>query len=69
MDKGIRRTAGIAVMAGGIALAIWLVFGAPHDWEGDMRMVRKALGLAAMGAISGGARLFFWEPKGESAGE
>ncbi|MEJ8649047.1 hypothetical protein WKI65_13365 [Streptomyces sp. MS1.AVA.3] len=67
MDKGLRRMAGVAVMAAGIAFAAWLVFGAPHDWDGDVRLVRMALGLAATGMISGGARLIFWQPKSESA--
>ncbi|MET7802606.1 hypothetical protein [Streptomyces decoyicus] len=65
MDKGIRRMAGVAVMAAGIAFAAWLVFGPPHDWDGDVRLVRMALGFAATGVISGGARLIFWQPKAE----
>ncbi|MFF3745953.1 hypothetical protein [Streptomyces kronopolitis] len=49
-------------MAAGIALACRLVFGASQEWEGGVRLLRMALGLAATAAISGGARLIFWEP-------
>ncbi|MFG2831861.1 hypothetical protein ACGFWI_31085 [Streptomyces sp. NPDC048434] len=69
MDKGLRQMAGIAVMAAGIACAAWLVFGAPHGWEGDVRLVRMAMGLGATGVISGGARLIFWKPESERAGK
>ncbi|MGX1848735.1 hypothetical protein [Streptomyces sp. NPDC055299] len=65
MENGLRRLAGGAVMAAGIAFAAWLVFGAPHDWEGEVRLLRMALGLGATAVISGGARLIFWEPSGE----
>ncbi|MFJ9849506.1 hypothetical protein [Streptomyces sp. NPDC101150] len=65
MNKGLRCTAGGATMAAGIAFAAWLVFGAPHDWEGEVRWLRLALGLGAMAVISGGARLIFWVPKSE----
>ncbi|MFJ3954632.1 hypothetical protein SLV14_004322 [Streptomyces sp. Je 1-4] len=64
MDKGIRRIAGVVMMVAGIALASWLVFGPWHYWEGDMRLVRMAMGLAATGVITGGARLIFWQPEG-----
>ncbi|MGA4947745.1 hypothetical protein NCG97_20255 [Streptomyces lydicamycinicus] len=69
MDKGIRRVAGIVMMVAGIALGAWLVFGAPHDWEGNVRLVKMAMGLAATGMITGGARLIFWQPEDEPAGE
>lgn len=62
MDNGLRRLAGGAVMAAGIAFACWLAFGASQDWEGEVRLLRMALGLAATAVISGGARLIFWEP-------
>ncbi|TJZ42329.1 hypothetical protein FCH28_35445 [Streptomyces piniterrae] len=52
-------------MAAGIACAAWLAFGPPQDWEGPMRYVRFALGLASTGAITGGARLIFWDPQGD----
>ncbi|MGW3013027.1 hypothetical protein ACWC9R_30000 [Streptomyces sp. NPDC001219] len=65
MDKGIRRVAGVVMMVAGIALAAWLVFGAPHDWEGDVRLVKMAMGFAATGAITWGAGLVFWQPKHE----
>ncbi|MGW8555223.1 hypothetical protein [Streptomyces tubercidicus] len=67
MDKGIRRLAGIVVMVAGIGLASWLVFGAPHYWEGDVRLVKAAMGLAATGMITGGAGLIFWRPEDEAA--
>ncbi|MFF8790020.1 hypothetical protein [Streptomyces sp. NPDC015125] len=69
MDKGLRNAAGIAMMAAGFALASWLVFGAPQSGQDDgWRLVRMALGMTAMGTISGGARLIFWGPKGERDG-
>ncbi|MCX4639148.1 hypothetical protein OG775_29220 [Streptomyces platensis] len=68
MDKGIRRIAGIVMMVAGIALGAWLVFGAPHDWEGNVRLVKMAMGLAATGTITGGARLIFWQPEDGPAG-
>lgn len=43
MDKGIRRIAGIVMMVAGIALGAWLVFGAPHGWEGNVRLVKMAM--------------------------
>ncbi|MEV0371354.1 hypothetical protein AB0I10_16245 [Streptomyces sp. NPDC050636] len=72
MTRGIRflrRLGGVAVMAAGIAFAAWLVFGPVHDWEGDMRLVKMALGLTATGVISGGAWLIFWDPRAEDATE
>ncbi|MEW2438266.1 hypothetical protein AB0952_29650 [Streptomyces caniferus] len=69
MDKGLRRTAGIAVMAAGFGIAAWLVFGAPPaEEDGWWRLVRMAVGLTAMGVVSGGARLFFGQPKSEGDG-
>lgn len=65
MDKGLRRMAGVALLVAGFALAGWLVFGAPHDWDGEARWARMALGLGATGAISGSARLIFWQPEEE----
>ncbi|MFE0377557.1 hypothetical protein ACFW1M_18675 [Streptomyces inhibens] len=65
MNKGLRQMAGVATMAAGIAFAAWLVFGAPHDWDGDVRLLRAALGLGATAVISGGARLIFWQPESE----
>ncbi|GGN55775.1 hypothetical protein GCM10012285_49840 [Streptomyces kronopolitis] len=53
--------------AAGIALACWLVFGASQEWEGEVRLLRMALGLVATAAISGGARLIFWEPRADAA--
>ncbi|MFI6770543.1 hypothetical protein [Streptomyces sp. NPDC050355] len=68
MDKGIRRIAGGLLMVAGIALGAWLVFGAPHDWEGTgERLLKLAMGLGSTGAITGGARLIFWQPESEPA--
>ncbi|MGW1378569.1 hypothetical protein ACWD6P_30500 [Streptomyces sp. NPDC002446] len=67
MDKGIRRIAGVLLMLAGIAVGVWLVFGAPHDWEGNARLLKMAMGLGSTGAITGGARLIFWQPEGELA--
>ncbi|UQA94543.1 hypothetical protein [Streptomyces halobius] len=67
MINGLRRLGGGVVMAAGIGLGVWLVFGPAHDWEGNMRLVKLVLGLAATGAITGGARLIFWDPKGEAS--
>ena len=36
-----------AVMAAGIAFAGWLVFGASQEGEGEVRLLRMALGLGA----------------------
>ncbi|UNO44011.1 hypothetical protein KGS77_18365 [Streptomyces sp. MST-110588] len=60
---------GVAVMVAGLAFAAWLVFGPVHYWEGGARLDRMAMGLAAMGAISGGAWLIFWEPESDRAAE
>ncbi|MFG2532686.1 hypothetical protein [Streptomyces sp. NPDC048516] len=69
MDNGLRRTAGIAVMAAGFGIAAWLVFGAPPAGEdGWWRLVRMAVGSTATGAVSGGAWLFFSQPKSERDG-
>jgi len=68
MDNGLRRVAGGALMAAGIAFAAWLVFGAPHDWEGDVRLLRMARGVGSTAVISGGARLIFWQPQSERGG-
>ncbi|MEV6568040.1 hypothetical protein [Streptomyces kronopolitis] len=62
MDNGLRRLAGAAVMAAGIALACWLAFGASQD--GEARPLRMALGLGSTAVITGGARLMFREPSG-----
>ena len=53
MDKGLRRIAGVVLMVAGIACDAWLVFGAPNDWDGAVRLLRFGLGLAATGVITG----------------
>ncbi|MDC2952669.1 hypothetical protein [Streptomyces heilongjiangensis] len=59
MSSELSRIVGIATVLGGIALAFWLVFGPPQDWEGGTRWLRHGLALGSLGAISVGARLFF----------
>ncbi|MCL6734251.1 hypothetical protein [Streptomyces neyagawaensis] len=59
MSIGLRRAGGIVGVVGGIGLAAWLVFGAPHDWDGGMRLLRHGLALVSLGAINGGAWLMF----------
>lgn len=59
MNPTLSRVAGVAAVLVGIAVASWVVFGAPHDWEGGMRWLRYGLALGSLGAISGGARLMF----------
>lgn len=59
MRPGLSRTAGIVTMAVGIAVASWVVFGPPGDWEGGIRWIRHGLALGTLGAISFGARLMF----------
>ncbi|GHH82243.1 hypothetical protein GCM10017771_05890 [Streptomyces capitiformicae] len=59
MTPGLHRIAGITSVLVGIAVAAWLVFGSPHDWEGGMRWLRHGLALASLAVISCGARLMF----------
>ncbi|MEU6590742.1 hypothetical protein ABZ923_16225 [Streptomyces sp. NPDC046881] len=63
MSHGLRRISGLAVLAAGIAVGAWVVFGAPHDWHGAKALGRLALGLASLGLISGSPGLIF--PDGE----
>jgi hypothetical protein len=59
MSPGASRTAGIVTMTAGIAVATWLVFGPPGDWEGGMRWLRHGLAGGTLGAIVLGARLMY----------
>lgn len=59
MSPGLSRAAGIGTMAIGIAVASWVVFGPPGDWEGGMRWIRHGLALGTLGAVSFGVRLMF----------
>lgn len=61
------RMTGVATILAAIALAFWLIFGAPRDWDGGMRFLRPALGLGCLGAIRGGAGLVFPDT-GDDAG-
>ncbi|MFF3766195.1 hypothetical protein ACFYYR_19225 [Streptomyces sp. NPDC001922] len=73
MQSGLRRIGGVVMVLAGVAVASWLVFGPPHDWEGTMRWVRWALGAMSLGIIRGGVHLIFPEktkghaPEGEAA--
>ncbi|MBT2369628.1 hypothetical protein J7E88_31255 [Streptomyces sp. ISL-10] len=51
--------AGAASVLVGIAVAVWLVFGPPQDWEGGMRWLRHGLALGSLGMIVFAARLMF----------
>jgi hypothetical protein len=68
MGHGLRRFAGAVVVLAGIAFAAWLVFGSPYEWEGDLRLVRIALGLVSLGTIGGGARLMFPDAAEDGSG-
>ncbi|GAA2482052.1 hypothetical protein [Streptomyces gobitricini] len=59
MPIALRRTAAVVVLLAGIALALWIVFGSPHEWTGAMRLLKPALGLTSLGMISAGAWLMF----------
>ncbi|MFF4710129.1 hypothetical protein ACFY2V_01780 [Streptomyces eurythermus] len=59
MSHGLRRLGGATVMIAGIALGIWVVFGAPHDWHGAQALGRVALGLVSLAMISGSPTLIF----------
>ncbi len=59
MSPALSRMVGTATLLTGIAVAFWVVFGRPQEWEGDMRWLRHGLALASVGAISLGARLMF----------
>ncbi|MFI9428121.1 hypothetical protein ACIG54_31725 [Streptomyces achromogenes] len=59
MSHGLRRLGGAALLIAGIALGIWVVFGAPHDWHGAQALGRVALGLGSLAMISGSPRLIF----------
>ncbi|OKK02660.1 hypothetical protein AMK26_23985 [Streptomyces sp. CB03234] len=59
MSVVLRRTAAVAVLIAGAAPGFWVVFGAPHDRVGGMRLLKSALGLSSLGMISAGAWLLF----------
>ncbi|RLV01307.1 hypothetical protein CTZ27_12415 [Streptomyces griseocarneus] len=59
MNLALSRICAVAVLLLGIALSFWNVFGAPHDWEGNMKWLRLPLWLAVTGLVSGSAKLMF----------
>ncbi|WP_436770027.1 hypothetical protein [Streptomyces sp. URMC 123] len=67
MSDGWSRALGVVVVAGGIALCSWLVFGQPHSWASGMWPVKLGIGLAGMGIIRGGVWLMFPDRGAERA--
>ncbi|WP_327728169.1 hypothetical protein OG250_16455 [Streptomyces sp. NBC_00487] len=65
MHLSVSRITGVAAVLAGIALGLWVAFGAPRDWHGGMRFLRYALVLGCLGAISGGAKLVFPDTSGD----
>ncbi|MGP9020567.1 hypothetical protein ACT1U9_19475 [Streptomyces sp. BR1] len=54
-----RRTCAVAALLLGITLGLWIAFGAPHEWDGALGLLRLALGMVTLVLISGGAWLMF----------
>jgi hypothetical protein len=69
MSPVLSRVVGGATVLAGVAVASWVVFGAPHDWEGGMRWLRYGLALGSLGAISAGARFIFPDTQTAASGE
>ncbi|MFB9517315.1 hypothetical protein [Streptomyces purpureus] len=59
MSLVLRRACATVVLLVGIALGFWVVFGAPHDWSGSMRLFRMGLGLSSMLLITVSSWLMF----------
>ncbi|MFC8917885.1 hypothetical protein E2C00_13710 [Streptomyces sp. WAC05374] len=59
MSIVLRRTAAVVVLLSGAALGFWVVFGAPHDWTGGMRLLKFALGMTSLLMVSASAWLMF----------
>ncbi|MES4908473.1 MULTISPECIES: hypothetical protein [unclassified Streptomyces] len=59
MSPAVSRMVGIAALLVGIAVALWLAFGPPRDWEGGMRWLRHGLVWGALGLAALSARLMF----------
>ncbi|GAA0335183.1 hypothetical protein [Streptomyces blastmyceticus] len=59
MSLLIRRLSAVVVLLAGIALGLWLAFGAPHEWDGSLKLLRFALGLGVVGLVTGSAKLMF----------
>ncbi|WP_162889883.1 hypothetical protein [Streptomyces olivoreticuli] len=62
----MRRLSAVVVLLAGIALGLWLAFGAPHEWDGGLKLLRFALGLGVLGLVGGSAKLMF---PGDSEGD
>ncbi|MEU5428810.1 hypothetical protein AB0H73_24920 [Streptomyces olivoreticuli] len=63
----MRRLSAVVVLLAGIALGLWLAFGAPHEWDGGLKLLRFALGLGVLGLVSGSAKLMFpGDPEGDA---
>ncbi|MCL7430119.1 hypothetical protein [Streptomyces sp. YS415] len=67
MSPGSRRMVGMGSVLVGIALASWLIFGPPRDWEGGVRWLRHGLAWASLGVIILAARLMFPDTKKDSS--
>ncbi|MFI1334013.1 hypothetical protein ACH4U7_28700 [Streptomyces sp. NPDC020845] len=59
MSPALSRLASIAILLIGIAVALWLAFGPPQDWEGGMRWLRHGLVWGSLGLALLSARLIF----------
>ncbi|WP_234359933.1 hypothetical protein [Streptomyces sp. DSM 15324] len=59
MDPRLSRIVGTVLLLLGITVVLWRALGSPRDWEGDMRLLRSALMLGALGVIGLSARLIF----------
>lgn len=53
------RVVGVATLVVALVAAVWLAFGAPGDWQGDIRWLRHGLVLGCLGLITLSARLMF----------
>ncbi|MFF1476061.1 hypothetical protein ACFVYD_00435 [Streptomyces sp. NPDC058301] len=54
-----RRVCAVAALLLGVTLGLWIAFGAPHEWEGALGLLRLALGMTTLALIIGGVRLMF----------
>ncbi|MEU1787738.1 hypothetical protein ABZ553_18005 [Streptomyces sparsogenes] len=59
MSPVLSRVAGVVTLVVALATVVWLAFGAPSDWEGDIRWLRHGLVLGCLGLFTLSARLMF----------